>query len=567
GNNYLDREIFIDKNTNDLYLDVFKNLKVSNEINSLKVKSFNEKCYSITFYGYYTRPDGEGEKLIDENGSLIILDINDFIENGKWIAENGQNLYAYYKIEPKEFKVTFDTIKSGGELSTVQTDYYVKYLTKDLLDKNQNIKDIPIAYKRLQGYTITFLGYKNKNDEFVIEYKDEQFKIVPNINGFTDENSNFIFSEDVILYATFKEDIITYDAYYYNYDGTIFEVIDLNLNDYLILPSSNPTKVLDNGKEYLFKYWIGYNYNTTTIMKDSKHFYPYFEEYDKREISDEGKTVFVNTFENIAKVYIKDFDNVERLKISLNNYKFEFDKNFCQMLFLNEFKSYGDCLILEVKEINNLEENKTLYNDLFNYKTYQISIKINETLVNLSGRIEIEINQILQDEEPKKAFTVNQKFKTKNEIDSAYKESKITFILSSLSDEIIIVANQDLSKQGNFIKTLLKIAIFLVLGIIFLVIIVVIVKKVIVILEDKKYNEKFSKQDLVSTSQNTEMDLKQQEFFEKLGTNSLLTKATKTNNQQFSQEEKSKQILQDKQDQDRLKNLKEKLENEKNKDN
>ena len=187
--------------------------------------------------------------------------------------------------------------------------------------------------------------------------------------------------------------------------------------------------------------------------------------------------------------------------------------------------------------------------------------------MNLSGRIEIEINQILQDEEPKKVFTVNQKFKTKNEIDSAYKESKITFILSSLSDEIIIVANQDLSKQGNFIKTLLKIAIFLVLGIIFLVIIVVIVKKVIVILEDKKYNEKFSKQDLVSTSQNTEMDLKQQEFFEKLGTNSLLTKATKTNNQQFSQEEKSKQILQDKQDQDRLKNLKEKLENEKNKDN
>lgn len=538
--NFENRTIFVEYDTDGMYLDKFKNLKVNNETNKLSLENIDSEHYDFKFYGYYTQPNGQGMLIINENNSFVNENVENYLLNGKWVGSNS-NLYAYYTCKPKTFKLTFDTIKNGGELQTTQNEYFVTYSQSGIYDKNNNKIKIPTAIKRLEGYKCTFIGYKNSQDVLVIEYNNEECQIINNISGITDQQGNWLIGNDLVLYACFEEEIVTYDAIFYNYDGSIFEIIDLNYGDKIIVPQNEPVKVIeDSNKEFVFRFWDTYNYNKNTIMIETKHYYPVFEEFDKKVVQD-NQTQINCIQNNKVQIYVKDLNTQNSLLIKFEELTITLTAEDVDKL-VQTCQGLGDYLSLEINELQPNSFSNGIIKYTENQKIFSIVCKIGKTSIimkNASNTIQQSFDDLnlsntktilkiqykqLSPNLPIKAYIINEKLNTKNEINNDFnqEENYIIVTLKSLNSITLMIANYDSISKQAFTKNLIKIVIIAVASIIgggLLVVIIIFTIKACKKKSNKKTNE--TKSTPVNEQPTKNIASNNREFLNSLSKNSL----------------------------------------------
>jgi uncharacterized repeat protein (TIGR02543 family) len=167
-----------------------------------------------TFQGYYTKPNGEGDKCVNTDGTIHVS--NDFFKEDTTI-------YAHWT--PNVYQITLD--KQGGDKGDSQ--FFEKYGVSFYYDKGCGNATSKIAIPNKTHYT--FLGYYTKPN-------GEGTKCV-NTNG-TIRVSNTFFTEDTIIYAHWTPNV------------------------YKITLDKNGGRVGDNA--FYEKYGVGYYYDVACAV-------------------------------------------------------------------------------------------------------------------------------------------------------------------------------------------------------------------------------------------------------------------------------------------------------------
>ena len=128
-----------------------------------------------TFDGYFTEPNGSGQRITDENGTIIVSTI--------YFAEN-TTVYANWI--PNHYTITLDKQSGTSGTDVLYEEFGIKYyIDKETLTETKNI-DIP----QRKGWI--FKGYYTKPDNQGDEIVDEDGKIVA---------ATTYFASDATIYA------------------------------------------------------------------------------------------------------------------------------------------------------------------------------------------------------------------------------------------------------------------------------------------------------------------------------------------------------------------------------
>ena len=470
--------IYAEYQTNKIYKDRFKNILISSNQNSIALSNFDDVHYDFEFTGYYYIAGGKKNMIINSDG---VLCSSELLVDGKWIKNEEVTLISGYTISPKKFNVRFNAEDNGGELDTIKKDYTVIYSKTGIYD-GQREKSVPSSYKYRDGYKCDFRGYSLEDGTMIYSYEDGVISIIKNVDGYTDADGKWIVGADFVLYAMFTETEYKYDATFYNYDGTIFQVVDLELDSEIILPDGTPEKPSESGKRYVFRCWDGFNYERTMIMKEDKSFYPVFDEYDIVENYDDKN--IIKSGESVS-IYIPDMQS-QVTEVQLNNVKIVISKDFAEKISSG---NYGNSVTLSVKKSDEPLSDKVKKN-VKECEVYKVIFSLTNAVEISGDDVSIIFNYSKKTDYPLVVFTINEKLDIKSRVESEENDGQITMRINSNTTDTIMLAEYDEAAE-NRLNNILKIV--LIVGGILLgggLVILVSVKLIVKIVQHVKYKER-----------------------------------------------------------------------------
>ncbi len=238
------------------------NIANANKITTIPVPQ--KKGYN--FQGYYTQPNGAGNKYIDESGKILIS--NTTVTN---------NIKLYAKYSANIYEITLDHQNGQNSINKI----YEKYDNGFYSDSNTATKITTIAIPQKKGYK--FLGYYTQPNGAGNKYIDENGKIIINNNAV---NNN------IKLYAQYSANIYEITLDHQNGQNSINKIYEKYNSGFYSSPDADNNIASPN---------IANTTKITTIaipQKEGYNFQGYYTQPNgagNKYIDESGKIIINNT--------------------------------------------------------------------------------------------------------------------------------------------------------------------------------------------------------------------------------------------------------------------------------